>query len=119
MIPSMVNPMDLHTHTPNYEAMRRRLDEANIRPGMCEEELQTIKGAAREFEAYFIQILLREMRNTIPDDGGLIPTSQAERIFTEMLDEEIAKEAARAGGIGLAEVIVQQLTRDAYTANMR
>lgn len=105
---------------PNYEEMRRRLTpDSNIRIGMCEDELQGIRDAAEAFESYFIQMMLTEMRRTIPDDGGLIPKSQAERIFTEMLDEEKAKEMARVGGIGLADVIVQQMTRDAYASNMR
>ena len=104
---------------PNYEEVRRRLTPANIRNGTSDEERQAIQEAAEAFESYFIQIMLREMRRTLSDDGGLIPRSQAERIFTDMLDEERAKEMARGGGIGLAQVIVQQMTRDSYMANMR
>lgn len=113
-----------HMSGPDVEEVRRRLapidnSGTEIRSGMSIEELEAIQYAAEAFESYFIQMMLREMRRTIPDEGGLIPTSQAERIFTEMLDEEISKEAARAGGIGLAQVIVQQLARDGYMANMR
>ena len=105
---------------PDIEEVRRRLNPISDIPSqVSDEEMQAIKFAAETFESYFIQIMLREMRRTIPDDGGLIPKSQAERIFTEMLDEQKSKEMARAGGIGLAQVIVQQLTRDAYSANMR
>ena len=118
----MIDIMNVHNQFSSfdYEAVRRRLDSsAEIRTGMSDVERQAIQDAAEAFESYFLQIMLREMRRTIPDDGGLIPKSQAEQIFTEMLDEEIAIEAARAGGIGLADVIVQQMTRDAYTSNMR
>jgi len=106
---------------PDADEIRRRLAPAqdNVRIGMCDEERRAIQEAAEAFESYFLQIMLREMRKTIPDDGGIIPTSQAERIFTEMLDEEIAKEAARSGGIGLAQTIIQQMTRDSYMSNMR
>ena len=98
------------------EEMSRRLTPTQY--GICERELQDIKDAAEAFESYFIQIMLREMRKTIPEDQGFIPTSTAERIFTEMLDEEIAKDVARSGGIGLSQVIVQQLTQN-YASNMR
>jgi len=111
-----------HSSLPHADEMRRKLSALNKIPdgvGMCPDERQAIQEAAEAFESYFIQIMLREMRNTLSDDDGLIPRSTAERIFTEMLDEEIAKEAARGGGIGLAQVIVQQMTRDSYTANMR
>ncbi|MCL2399285.1 MAG: rod-binding protein [Defluviitaleaceae bacterium] len=98
------------------EQMSRRLTPAQY--GMSERELQDIKDAAEAFESYFLQIMLREMRRTIPEDQGFIPTSTAERIFTEMLDEEMAKDVARSGGIGLSKMIIQQLTRD-YASNMR
>jgi len=112
--------MSIQTNFPNYEEVRRRLAPASeIRNGVSDEERQAIQEAAEAFESYFLQIMLSEMRRTIPEDGGIIPTSQAERIFTEMLDEEIAKEAARSGGIGLAQTIIQQMTRDSYTSNMR
>ena len=106
---------------PNLDEVRRRLApmSENIRDGICDVERAAIQEAAEAFESYFLQIMLREMRRTLPEDGGIIPTSQGERIFTEMLDEEKAQEMARAGGIGLAQTIVQQMTRQSYAANMR
>ena len=71
-----------------------------------------IRLAAETFESYFIQIMFREMRRTTFDERGLFPRSNAERIFTDMLDEEIAKSAASGRGIGLADMIYQQMTRD-------
>ena len=71
-----------------------------------------IRLAAEAFESYFIQIMFREMRRTTFDERGLFPRSNAERIFTDMLDEEIAKSAASGRGIGLADMIYQQMTRD-------
>ena len=71
-----------------------------------------IRVAAEAFESYFLQIMFREMRRTTFDQGGLFQRSNAERIFTDMLDEEIAKTAAGGRGIGLADMIYQQMTRD-------
>ena len=71
-----------------------------------------IRLAAEAFESYFLQIMFREMRRTTFDERGLFPRSNAERIFTDMLDEEIAKSAASGRGIGLADMIYQQMTRD-------
>jgi flagellar protein FlgJ len=118
-----LNMMNIQSHinTPSADEVRRNLSpiDSATALGMSAEELQAVHYAAETFESYFIQIMLREMRRTIPDEGGLIPKSQAERIFTEMLDEEKSKEMARAGGIGLADVIVRQMTRDSYSRNMR
>ena len=76
------------------------------------ERRQQIRMAAETFESYFLQIMFREMRRTTFDERGLFPRSNAERIFTDMLDEEIAKSAASGRGIGLADMIYQQMTRD-------
>ncbi|MCL2015711.1 MAG: rod-binding protein [Defluviitaleaceae bacterium] len=111
----------IHSSLPDYESVRRSLAPVSGAGSgaMTPQELAEIQYAAEAFESYFLQIMLREMRNTIPDDNGFIPRSQAERIFTDMLDEQIAREATTAGGIGLATMIVQQMTRDRYMANMR
>ena len=77
-----------------------------------QERRQQIRMAAEAIESYFIQIMFREMRRTSFAEGGLFPRSNAERIFTDMLDEEIAKSAASGNGIGLADMIYRQMTRD-------
>jgi len=112
---------NIHSSLPDYESVRRSLAPvSNAGTGaMTADELAEIKTAAEAFESYFLQIMLREMRSTIPNDNTFIPRSQAEEIFTDMLDEQVAKESTKAGGIGLANMIIQQMTRDRYMANMR
>ena len=70
-----------------------------------------IRQAAEMFEAYFLQVMFREMRRTGIDDDGFVPKSHAERIFTEMLDEQVATQAASSGGFGLADMLYAQMTR--------
>jgi len=71
--------------------------------------------AAQEFEAFFLNMLFREMRNTVNREDGLFPVSRGEQIFQEMLDEERAAAASRNGGIGLAEMIFRQMSRSSNT----
>lgn len=63
--------------------------------------------AAIEFEAYFIQFMFREMRNTINTEGGILPQSHAQDIFNNMKDEQIARNSA--GNMGLAIQIFNQM----------
>jgi len=70
-----------------------------------------IRDAAEMFESYFLQIMFREMRRTTFNEQGFLPKSHAEKIFTEMMDEEVSKSAAAAGGIGIADMIYRQMTR--------
>jgi soluble lytic murein transglycosylase-like protein len=62
--------------------------------------------AAQEFEAMFIHQMLKSMRNTVPKDEEM---SSGRRIFTEMLDEQIANEASKTGSFGLANMVYKEL----------
>jgi soluble lytic murein transglycosylase-like protein len=61
---------------------------------------------AQEFEALFVHQMLKSMRNTVPKDEDM---SSGRRIFTEMLDEQIANTASRTGNFGLAQMIYKEL----------
>jgi len=67
-----------------------------------------LKSAARQFEAVFLQTLLKSMRDASPRDG--LMDSDQTRAYTEMLDQQIAQSMA-ARGIGLADKMLKQLTR--------
>lgn len=75
-----------------------------------ENDEQELREACEAFESYFLQIMFREMRKTTFNEDGIFAKSYAEKIFTDMLDEEISKSLARTGGIGLAEQMLRQMT---------
>ena len=66
--------------------------------------------AAKEFESIFLYQMIKQMRGTEKKEemfhGGL-----GEDLFTEMMDEELAKKMAGRGGTGIAEMLFQQLSR--------
>jgi flagellar protein FlgJ len=69
---------------------------------------QAAKEVATQFEAMFIQMMLKSMRDAVPE-GGLFNSNDM-KTYTEMADQQIAVNLAKSGGIGLAEVITRQLT---------
>ncbi|MBE0489171.1 MAG: flagellar assembly peptidoglycan hydrolase FlgJ [Halomonas sp.] len=69
---------------------------------------QGVRGAAEQFEALFIQMMLKSMRDTIPQ-GGLME-SQATDFYQSMLDQQWSQVMA-SRGIGLADKLVAQLER--------
>ncbi len=69
---------------------------------------QAAKEVATQFEAMFIQMMLKSMRDAVPK-GGLFNSNDMET-YTEMADQQIAINLAKSGGIGLADVITRQLT---------
>ena len=70
-----------------------------------------VRKAAIEMESFFINQMFQAMRRTVPEPQGVFERSTAEKIFQEMLDEQTAANLAQSGGIGLADVIYEQLTR--------
>jgi len=83
----------------------------NIRDNPDADRAQ-MRQAAEMFEAFFLQMMFREMRSTNFNQEGLFARSHAENIFTEMLDETISDKAAAQGGFGLADMLYAQMTRN-------
>lgn len=67
-----------------------------------------LRGAARELEAYFLHVLTREMRKTVPRNP-ILYGGKAEEIFQDFLDEAISKELASSGQLGLADLVYKSL----------
>lgn len=66
------------------------------------------RGAASQFEALFMQSLLRGMRDTVPKSG--LTGGSTTETYTSMLDQQLVqKMVGRPGGLG--EVIARQLSR--------
>lgn len=64
-------------------------------------DLNKADKAAREFEAFFIQNMLKEMRKTIPR-SDLLGGRETMELFESMMDENLGKVIAEGQGIGLA-----------------
>lgn len=64
--------------------------------------------AAQQLEAFLFQQMLQGMRRTV-NKGSLFGNSAAEEIFQGMMDDELASSLGPQAGLGLAQVIEQQL----------
>jgi flagellar protein FlgJ len=69
---------------------------------------QALQGAAQQFEALFINMLMKSMRDATPQDG-LFDSDQT-RLYQSMLDEQMAQAMSKRG-IGLGAAMVKQLAR--------
>jgi Rod binding domain-containing protein len=70
--------------------------------------------AAQGLEAVFAHEMLRAMRNTI-EKSDLSLDNSASDIYQGMLDQEYSEVASRTNSLGLAQQIIDYLTRDTYT----
>lgn len=82
-------------------------------------ESKKLREACEGFEAIFLDMVFQEMRKTVPDDP-LIGTSNAEKTWRAMLDTQLMKDIASSGGVGIADMMYDQLlsraTSDAVAA---
>ena len=69
-----------------------------------------LRQLANELESVFLNQLFQAMRQSVPD-GGMGETSPGEEMFTAMLDEQLAREAAVNWERGLGEELYKQLSR--------
>jgi len=63
---------------------------------------------SKQFESLFLHMLLKSMRDATPKDGLL--DSQQTQFYTQMYDQQLAQHLS-SKGIGLADMMVQQLTQ--------
>ena len=68
-----------------------------------------LEAAARQFEALFLGMMLKSMREATPRDS--LMDSEQSRLYMSMLDQQLSQSMA-ARGVGLAEIMMRQL-RDA------
>lgn len=75
------------------------------------EDPSAIKAVAKQFEALFINMMMKSMREANEVFGEDSPFNSSEsKLYQDMLDKEYGLSMAGAGGIGLAEIIEKQLT---------
>jgi len=86
-------------------ALSQLRNQAHIKPD------QAIEKVAQQFESVFVQMMLKAMRETVPE-GGLFG-DEATKTFEQMLDSQLSVTLSEGGGIGLAPVIARQLKGNA------
>ncbi len=101
--------------TQEKEASEVNSFKDKLEQAASDKDLTKLKEASQEFEAYFINTLFKEMRKTI-QDGGLVEKSDARTTFEGMLDEEMSKTISKTGGMGLSDMIYNNMLK-VYSAS--
>ena len=80
-----------------------------IRRAARENSPDALKAAARQFEALFMNMVMKSMRSATPQNS-MFDSSQT-KLYTSMLDQEISQKFAKRG-IGLADAMLRQMTNN-------
>ncbi|EKM7308193.1 flagellar assembly peptidoglycan hydrolase FlgJ [Escherichia coli] len=82
------------------------LNELKAKAG--EDPAANIRPVARQVEGMFVQMMLKSMREALPKDG--LFSSENTRLYTSMYDQQIAQQMTAGKGLGLAEMMVKQMS---------
>ena len=78
-------------NTPNRAAFDVR-NAQDLRSQFQTDPKEGLKAAAQQFETLFLQMVMKSMRDTVPQDGLL--DSDQSRFFTGLLDQQMAQDMA-------------------------
>jgi flagellar protein FlgJ len=84
-------------------------DMGSLRQGARAGTPEATKAAATQFEAMFVNMMLKTMRDASPQDG--LTNSEQTKMLGGMLDQQTSQNIAKKG-IGLADMLVRQLSKN-------
>jgi flagellar protein FlgJ len=69
-----------------------------------------LRQACADFESIFVNYVLRSARKALPQ-GGLFGDTHEAKIYKPMMDEQMAWAVTRGRGLGLGELLYEQLEK--------
>ena len=100
-------PAGLPTAIPAQPPSGDAATTSRLRPEPTPAERAKFKRAATEFESFLLYYMLKTMRQAVPK-GGVLDT-KVEDTYMGFLDQEVANQAAKQGGFGLAKTLERQM----------
>ncbi len=97
--------MTIPIHTANVYTDLQSLDK--IRYAAEENSTETLRFVAEQFEAIFLQMMLKSSRGEVSDDG-LFENQQTE-FYQDWHDKQLSIDLASGRGMGIAEMLIRQL----------
>ena len=82
------------------------------------QEDKKLRKVCQDMEAVFLNMLMSQMRASIPADP-LLGDSNAKKIIQSMLDTEMTKDMAKSGGMGLGNMLYRQLSPTLHASKGR
>ncbi|WP_047681150.1 MULTISPECIES: flagellar assembly peptidoglycan hydrolase FlgJ [Xenorhabdus] len=79
----------------------------SLKAKLSQEPQQGLRQVAQQLEGVFVQMMLKSMRSSLPQDGML--SSDQTRFYTSMYDQQIAQDLSQKG-LGFADMIVKQFS---------
>lgn len=82
---------------------------AKLKASARAESPEAIAAVAKEFEASFVEMMLKSLRDATSGDG--LMENDGSKMYQDMFDKQIAVDISERGDFGVAKVIEAQLTK--------
>jgi flagellar protein FlgJ len=102
--PRVAVPRDVANDFKQFAAMRRAADDP-----------ETLRAAAKQFESLFTKMMLESMRSASFGDP-MFGSDQGD-MYQDMADDQLAVQLSQGRGLGLADMLIRQLSGGAVNAS--
>jgi Rod binding domain-containing protein len=76
-----------------------------------------LQQAVMQLEGVFVQQLYKAMRESIPQEEGIVSGGAGEELFTALMDQHLAAETPKHWERGLADALYRQLSHQITTTS--
>lgn len=108
-----LSPLPFNTFSPSDLTNQRLAADptalADLKVKATQDPKGAVKAVASQFEALFLGTLMKQMRDTSFDEDSENSSEMA--TYRSLLDEQLVQTMSKAGGVGLGNVLAQQIGR--------
>ena len=102
--------MNISSDKPFFNSGINKSDYSNSKTiDTNSDKLEGLQNVADQFEAIFLETLLRQARESKLSEG--LFDSKADDNFEQMFDQELANSSSKLVDIGIADAIVRQMSK--------
>ncbi|HYF84396.1 MAG TPA: rod-binding protein [Clostridia bacterium] len=114
----MINPISNGNNIVDYNNIKDKVQEAQqgdfesaLEKAIEEKDEKKLKKACSDLEAIFVNMMFKQMRNTV-QKSDLVDGGSAEEMYEDMLFDKYAEEVSKGQGTGLGDVLYKQLSKN-------
>lgn len=104
------NNVELNLSTSKSKAEQGEFEEM-LKAAQNEKDEKKLLEQCKQLEAVFVNMMFKQMQSTV-DKSKLIDGGFGEEVYNDMLTEKYSEEATKGKGIGLAQVMFKQLSKN-------
>ncbi len=105
-----LNPIFAEQMTSKVEEDKAKDFDAIFQKVSKSQDDKALKDACVQLESYMLSQLFKQMKKSMVSEESLIPKGDYEKTFEEFMINNQSEEMAKAGGIGLADMMYKQMT---------